>query len=52
MIHRGERIEYMFGHLFDDIIVNSDLSAAFETLIKVAFSVETEPQWVPASWVQ
>ncbi|XP_014262002.1 MAGUK p55 subfamily member 7 isoform X2 [Cimex lectularius] len=52
MIHRGERIEFMFSHLFDDIIVNSDLSAAFETLIRIAIAVETEPQWVPASWVQ
>uniref|UniRef100_A0A0A9W2G3 MAGUK p55 subfamily member 7 n=1 Tax=Lygus hesperus TaxID=30085 RepID=A0A0A9W2G3_LYGHE len=52
MIHRGERIEFMFSHLFDDTIVNADLSAAFETLMRIANSVETEPQWVPASWVQ
>lgn len=52
MIHRGRRIEFMFSHYFDEEIVNADLSAAFESLVRVAISVETDPQWVPASWVQ
>ncbi|KAF6201858.1 hypothetical protein GE061_004253 [Apolygus lucorum] len=38
MIHRGERVEFMFSHLFDDTIVNADLSAAFETLMRIASS--------------
>ncbi|KAL1130571.1 hypothetical protein AAG570_011817 [Ranatra chinensis] len=52
MIHSGEKIEFMFSHFFDDTIVNAELAAAFETLVRVAISVETEPLWVPASWVQ
>ncbi|CAH1390479.1 unnamed protein product [Nezara viridula] len=52
MIHRGRRIEFMFSHFFDEEIVNADLSSAFESLVRIAISVETDPQWVPASWVQ
>ncbi|XP_014274057.1 MAGUK p55 subfamily member 7 isoform X6 [Halyomorpha halys] len=52
MIHRGRRIEFMFSHFFDEEIINADLSSAFESLVRIAISVETEPQWVPASWVQ
>ncbi|XP_046735562.1 MAGUK p55 subfamily member 7-like isoform X5 [Diprion similis] len=52
MIHRGERIEYHYSHHFDETIVNADLSMAFEQLVNAVIRVETEPMWVPASWVQ
>ncbi|GLG99617.1 Peripheral plasma membrane protein CASK, partial [Gryllus bimaculatus] len=52
MLHSAERIEFLYSHLFDCTIVNADLSAAFEHLVQAVTRVETEPLWVPASWVQ
>uniref|UniRef100_A0A1B6FJL9 MAGUK p55 subfamily member 7 n=1 Tax=Cuerna arida TaxID=1464854 RepID=A0A1B6FJL9_9HEMI len=52
IIHSSERIEFMYGHLFDETIINADLSAAFERLVAAVSRVESEPLWVPASWVQ
>ncbi|XP_071445813.1 MAGUK p55 subfamily member 7 isoform X4 [Hetaerina americana] len=52
IIHSGERIEFLYGHWFDETIVNADLSNAFEQLVRAVAKVETEPLWVPASWVQ
>ncbi|XP_046411467.1 MAGUK p55 subfamily member 7 isoform X5 [Neodiprion pinetum] len=52
MIHRSERIEYHYSHHFDETIINADLSMAFEQLVNAIIRVETEPMWVPASWVQ
>ncbi|KAF5305264.1 hypothetical protein FQA39_LY09229 [Lamprigera yunnana] len=46
------RIEFLYGHFFDDIIVNDDLAVAFTQLVNAANRVEAEPTWVPASWVQ
>jgi guanylate kinase len=52
MLHSSERIDFLYGHLFDEVIENADLSAAFEQLVRAVNRVETEPLWVPASWVQ
>jgi hypothetical protein len=52
MLHSSERIEFLYGHLFDKVIENADLSTAFEQLLLAVKKVETEPLWVPASWVQ
>ncbi|XP_045031031.1 MAGUK p55 subfamily member 7 isoform X5 [Daphnia magna] len=51
MIRSGQRIELHYGHLFDDVIVNGDLSTAFEQLLVVARKLDTQAQWVPVSWV-
>ncbi len=50
MIRSGQRIELHCGHLFDDTIVNGDLSTAFELLV-VARKLDTQSQGVPVSWV-
>lgn len=52
MIKSSTRIEFLYDHLFDDTIVNADLAVAFSHLIAAVNRVETEPLWVPASWVQ
>ncbi|KAJ9599917.1 hypothetical protein L9F63_009745 [Diploptera punctata] len=52
MLHSSERIEFLYAHLFDEVIENADLSKAFEQLVRAVNRVETEPLWVPASWVQ
>lgn len=46
------RIEFLYEHFFDEIIVNADLAIAFSHLLTAANRVETDPLWVPASWVQ
>lgn len=52
MIKYSERIEFLYDYLFDESIVNADLAIAFSQLLAAASRVETEPLWVPASWVQ
>lgn len=52
MLRSSRRIEFLYSHLFDEAVVNLDLSTAFEQLLRAARRVETEPLWVPASWVQ
>uniref|UniRef100_A0A1Y1MLC4 MAGUK p55 subfamily member 7 n=2 Tax=Photinus pyralis TaxID=7054 RepID=A0A1Y1MLC4_PHOPY len=52
IIKAAARIEFLYGHFFDDVIVNEDLAVAFTQLVAAANRVETEPTWVPASWVQ
>ncbi|XP_071648313.1 MAGUK p55 subfamily member 7 isoform X5 [Temnothorax longispinosus] len=52
ILHSAERIEFLYSHLFDEVIVNADLPMAFEQLVDAIHRVESEPLWVPASWVQ
>lgn len=52
IIKSSARIEFLYEHLFDEQIVNDDLAVAFSQLLAAAIRVETEPLWVPASWVQ
>ncbi|XP_008215834.1 MAGUK p55 subfamily member 7 isoform X1 [Nasonia vitripennis] len=51
IIHSAERIEFLYSHMFDEIIINADLSMAFEQLLTIIQKLESEPLWVPASWV-
>lgn len=50
MVRTSEMMENRYGHLFDKVIVNDDLSAAFSELLMVLSTVETETHWVPVSW--
>ncbi|XP_044589048.1 MAGUK p55 subfamily member 7 isoform X4 [Cotesia glomerata] len=52
ILHSAARIEFLYSHLFDEVIVNGDLAIAFEQLVTAIHRVESEPLWVPASWVQ
>lgn len=52
ILHSAARIEFLYTHLFDEVIVNADLPIAFEQLVNAVHRVESEPLWVPASWVQ
>ena len=52
MISTAQRMEAQYGHYFDQIIVNDELQKAVNELCLVAHRLETEPQWVPASWVR
>lgn len=50
MIKSSEKIEFLYGHFFDEIIVNEDLEAAFEELFEAVNRSENESNWAPASW--
>lgn len=52
VIEKSAKLEDSFGHLFDFVIVNDDISRATEELIRVAGSVSKDLQWVPAAWVE
>lgn len=51
IVYNGHKLEFLYGHMFDAVIVNDDLLRAFQELLHVIKLVETVPQWVPASWV-
>ncbi|XP_057654328.1 MAGUK p55 subfamily member 7 isoform X2 [Diorhabda carinulata] len=52
IIKSAARIEFLYDHFFDETIVNADLAVAFSQLVSAANRLESEPLWVPASWVQ
>lgn len=52
MIDLAETMENHFGHLFDKVIVNGDVTTAFRELKADLQRVERDPvQWVPPEWV-
>ncbi|XP_052467386.1 MAGUK p55 subfamily member 7 isoform X1 [Carassius gibelio] len=50
MISAAQMMENQYGHLFEKVIVNDDLTIAFNELKQALRKVETEAQWVPVSW--
>ncbi|XP_049307673.1 MAGUK p55 subfamily member 7 isoform X3 [Bactrocera dorsalis] len=52
MLKSAERIDFLYGHFFDEVIMNDDLLTAFEQLMNVVQRLENEPLWAPAAWVQ
>ena len=51
MINSAQQMENQYGHLFEKVIVNDDLVAAFSELRLALKKVETETNWVPVSWM-
>lgn len=52
MIASAEAMESQCGHLFDKVIVNGDIAAAFRELKADLKKVEeAEVQWIPAEWI-
>ncbi|XP_072930983.1 MAGUK p55 subfamily member 7 isoform X1 [Epargyreus clarus] len=52
VLRSSNRINFLYGYMFDEEIVNEDLASALSQLLKAAWRVQSEPLWVPASWVQ
>ncbi|CAH0401976.1 unnamed protein product [Chilo suppressalis] len=52
IIRSANRINFLYGYMFDEEIVNQDLAGALTQLLKASWRVQSEPLWVPASWVQ
>ncbi|RVE59028.1 hypothetical protein OJAV_G00200120 [Oryzias javanicus] len=50
MVNTAQVMETQYGHLFEKVIVNDDLSTAFSELRSAVKTVETETHWVPVSW--
>ncbi|CAO1330633.1 unnamed protein product [Diamesa serratosioi] len=52
MIKSADRIEFLYGHFFDEEIVNEDMDLAFDELVEAVQKSESESLWCPTSWVQ
>ncbi|XP_032422177.1 MAGUK p55 subfamily member 7-like isoform X4 [Xiphophorus hellerii] len=53
MLDQAETLDSQYGHLFDKVIVNGDVAAAFRELkADVEKLDEPEVQWVPAAWMR
>ncbi|XP_014480744.1 PREDICTED: MAGUK p55 subfamily member 5-A isoform X7 [Dinoponera quadriceps] len=52
IIEKAREMEDKYGHLFDMLILNNDTDRAYNQLLTEINSLEREPQWVPASWIQ
>uniref|UniRef100_A0A3Q3WY54 Uncharacterized protein n=1 Tax=Mola mola TaxID=94237 RepID=A0A3Q3WY54_MOLML len=50
-IEKAREMEHNFGHFFDATIVNTDPDQAFHELRRLIDKLDTEPQWVPSSWL-
>uniref|UniRef100_A0A5F9D4U5 MAGUK p55 subfamily member 7 n=1 Tax=Oryctolagus cuniculus TaxID=9986 RepID=A0A5F9D4U5_RABIT len=51
MIKSAQIMESQYGHLFDKIIINDDLTTAFNELKTTFDKLETDTHWVPVSWL-
>ncbi|KAM7367732.1 hypothetical protein PAMP_014012 [Pampus punctatissimus] len=51
VIEKAREMEQNFGHFFDATIVNIDPTQAFHELRRLIEKLDTEPQWVPTSWL-
>uniref|UniRef100_A0AAQ5XMU6 Protein PALS1 n=1 Tax=Amphiprion ocellaris TaxID=80972 RepID=A0AAQ5XMU6_AMPOC len=52
IIEKAREMEQSCGHLFDAVIVNTDQDKAFNDLLRLINKLDTEPQWVPCSWLR
>uniref|UniRef100_A0A3P8W7W6 MAGUK p55 scaffold protein 7a n=1 Tax=Cynoglossus semilaevis TaxID=244447 RepID=A0A3P8W7W6_CYNSE len=50
MVITAQSMESQYGHLFEKVIVNDDLTAAFGELRLALKKIEAETHWVPVSW--
>lgn len=48
---KAREMELNYSHFFDATIVNSDPDQAFLELRRLIDKLDTEPQWVPTSWL-
>ncbi|KAM9840663.1 MAGUK p55 subfamily member 5b [Aulostomus maculatus] len=51
VIEKAREMELNFGHFFDATIVNTEPDQAFYDLRRLIEKLDTEPQWVPTSWL-
>jgi len=51
LIEASARLDSEYGHLCDWTLVNDELDLAVTELCQLARAVQTEPNWVPVSWI-
>ncbi|KAG8443313.1 hypothetical protein GDO86_011924 [Hymenochirus boettgeri] len=51
MIRSAQVMESQYGHLFDTVIVNDDLSTAYNELRLALDKLKTDGFWVPVNWL-
>ncbi|XP_026565815.1 MAGUK p55 subfamily member 7 isoform X2 [Pseudonaja textilis] len=51
MIKSAQIMESQYNHLFDKVVVNDDLTTAYNELKTIFDKLERETFWVPVSWV-
>ncbi|TMS12673.1 MAGUK p55 subfamily member 5 [Larimichthys crocea] len=51
VIEKAREMEHNFSQFFDATIVNMDPEQAFHELRRLIDKLDTEPQWVPTSWL-
>nr|CAB3263937.1 MAGUK p55 subfamily member 5-like [Phallusia mammillata] len=51
IIESARDIERRYAHYFDETIRNLDLNRSYAELLRLINKLDTEPQWVPASWL-
>lgn len=51
VIEKAREMELKYSHLFDTTIVYMDPDQAFLELLRFIDKLDTEPQWVPSSWL-
>ncbi|XP_008181814.1 MAGUK p55 subfamily member 7 isoform X2 [Acyrthosiphon pisum] len=52
ILRSSKRIEFLYDHWFDEVIVNDDFKLALEQLLEADHKLKTEPLWAPAAWLQ
>ncbi|GCC25873.1 hypothetical protein chiPu_0004285 [Chiloscyllium punctatum] len=52
IIEKAREMEQNYGHYFDAAVVNTDLEKAYQELIRLINKLDTEPQWVPSTWLR
>ncbi|XP_072769545.1 MAGUK p55 subfamily member 7 isoform X1 [Nerophis lumbriciformis] len=50
LVATAQTMEAQYGHLFEKVVVNDDLTEAFGELRLALQQVETDTHWVPVSW--
>uniref|UniRef100_A0A8C5A7N4 MAGUK p55 scaffold protein 7a n=1 Tax=Gadus morhua TaxID=8049 RepID=A0A8C5A7N4_GADMO len=50
MVSAAQVMESQYSHLFEQVIVNDDLTTAFGELRQALRKIETEKHWLPVSW--
>ncbi|GMT10762.1 hypothetical protein PFISCL1PPCAC_2059 [Pristionchus fissidentatus] len=51
IVAQGKTIQQQFGHLFDATIINIESSRSLDELRSLIRRLETEPFWVPSTWL-
>ena len=52
MTLNASHLQQHYGHWFDYILLNGNLEFAFKELCDVIQRVETQPQWIPSTWIR